>query len=145
MKSFPFLLVSVVLFSLATLGCKPAESESTATTAETDAPKTLKDGLDELNNLYATIKSAFESDDPDAAHSELHKVAHLLDGGFPGLIEGNESLSEDAKNQLTSVLSGLLDEFHKLDGHVHGDGDVEFSEVDQAISTKLEELKGLIQ
>jgi hypothetical protein len=136
-------------------GCQPAGTDgSTAAVNQTeghdheheghDHPKTLKEGIQALSDLYAKIKPAFESKDPDAAHDELHEVAHLLDEAFPGLIKQDSSLDSESKTKLESAVNTLFDAFSKLDGVLHGGPDVEFSEVDSSIAKAMEELKGLV-
>ncbi len=150
MKAFQLLFVAYFAFSL--LGCnRPPEASSGGNTATESSvaedhqhPQTLQEGFDELTKLHAAIKSAFESGDPELAHEELHEVTHLLDEGFSEIIDQHATLDAEAKTSLTTLLSELFDQFSKLDDHVHDGGGVTFSEVDQVITAKLDELKKLI-
>jgi len=155
MKLAAFFLTSVACLA-SLVGCQPADTgNSSPAVSESgahdhgedhdhDHPENLKEAIQTLSDLYAKIKPAFESKDPDAAHGELHEVAHLLDEGFPGLIQQDSSINADAKTKLESAVNTLFDAFSKLDGVLHGGPEIEFTEVDTDIAAAMEELKALI-
>lgn len=135
-------------------GCQPGGGGDTAgTTTQADShghghdhdhPESLQEAVETLSGLYAKIKTAFESGDPDAAHGELHEVGHLLEEDFPTLIKKEDSLDADSKSKLESVVSALFDEFFKLDDMMHGGENVDFATLEPVISAALDELKSVL-
>ena len=156
MKFVALLTASIFCLGGLFVGCQPSGSgDSAAKTTSSEShghghdhdhehPESLKEALGILSDLYAKIKTAFESGDPDAAHGELHEVGHLLEDDFPSLINKDDSIDSDSKAKLETIVSSLFDEFFKLDDMMHGGGKVEFSTVETAISASMDDLKALL-
>jgi hypothetical protein len=156
MKLTSLLLGGMICLATAIAGCKPADDAATeggdGVAAhdhehgdEHEHPKSLLEGFQMLGDLHGVIQAAFEKNDPDAAHGELHEVAHVLDEDMPALIDQNESLSDEQKSQLKDVISALFDEFSKLDDVLHGGPEIDFAAVNSKIAENMDTLKGLIQ
>jgi len=152
--------VFLLCLSVVWVGCKTSETKETIATGDQTSqndhdhaagdahdhqhPENLKDAVTTLAELYAKIKPAFENKDPDAAHGELHEVAHLLDEVFPGLIKKDSAMSAESKTKLEGVISKLFDAFFKLDDVLHGGPEVDFGPIDTSIASAIEELKTLL-
>lgn len=152
MKLISRLLCLSALCALVMTGCKP--SQNTTASSDTDAhahgshdhehPESLKEGYQKLSDMYLVIKAAFEKNDPDAAHGELHEIGHLLEEDLPALLQGDGQLSAEAKDQLKATFAKLFDAFFKLDDQLHGGPAADFAELDKTIAQGLDEFKGLV-
>lgn len=107
-------------------------------------PESLKEGFQKLSDMYQVIKAAFEKNDPDAAHGELHEIGHLLEEDLPALLQSDGQLSAEAKEKLKATFTKLFDAFFKLDDQLHGGPAANFAEVDKVIAEGLEDYKGLV-
>lgn len=152
MKVTSSILCGLAVLSFAFVGCQQPGDGGSGPAAhdhqhdhQHEHPTSLLEGYQMLDDLYGVIKAAFEKNDPDAAHDQLHEVAHILDEDIPGLIENNEALSDDQKSELKSVIGKLFEEFSKLDDVLHGGPEIDFSDVNSKIEEAMTALKALIQ
>lgn len=145
----------LIVFSFPFIGCQKADDGAAGGSGVVahdhdhdhghEHPKSLLEGYQMLSDLHGRIQAAFENDDPDEAHDELHEVAHILDDDIPVLIDQADSLSDEHKRLLKGVISKLFEEFSKLDDVMHGGPEVDFPEVDSKIQEAMAEMKALIQ
>jgi hypothetical protein len=157
MKTTSFVLCGLVVFSFTLAGCQKPDAGTAGGSGvvahdhdhdhdgQHEHPTSLLEGYQMLGDLYGQIKAAFEKNDPEAAHDQLHEVAHILDEDMPGLILNNEALSDDQKSELKNVITKLFEEFSKLDDVLHGGPEIDFSNVNSEIEQAMNALKALIQ
>lgn len=152
MKATPYALCSLLVLSICFTGCQRSDDPqggSSVVAHEHDHhhehPTNLLEGYQMLSDLYAVIAAAFQQSDPDAAHDQLHEVAHILDEDLPGLVENDAKLSDDQKSGLLTALASLFEEFSKLDDVLHGGPEVDFPDVNSKIESAMSDFKALIQ
>lgn len=107
-------------------------------------PADLSSAVAELKKLTEAIRSAFENETPEEAHDALHEVGHLLEA-IPGLAARQNADKPIDVDALKEHVELLFDAFTTLDDTLHGGEDVEFSEVDQKITSNFQALQELTQ
>ncbi len=144
-----FVKVSMLALALTTLGCEPAAKPTTDNAASAsdhghDHPETLAEAVTELQSTCATIKTAFEKGDAEAAHGPLHDIGHLLEQ-FPDLI-AKSTLDEAGKEEVAKAVESLYESFSAVDEGMHGGEGKKYSDVaatiDASLQTLAEKTKG---
>ncbi len=137
--------LAVVMVAVATVGCEPAPAPKQDVSASDhkheaghEHPATLAAAVKELEEICATIKTAFAKDDAEAAHGPLHDVGHLLEQ-FPDLI-AKSTLDEAGKAEATTAVENIFSSLGAVDEGMHGSGGKKYSEVSETVDASLKTL-----
>ncbi|NBU41712.1 MAG: hypothetical protein EBS51_13115 [Planctomycetia bacterium] len=105
------------------------------TTPPVDASQpTFRDAVAAIIDHDERIRAAFEADDPDAAHDDLHAIGHVLED-LPKLA-GTAGFAIDRKAVERSA-GVLFDAFSRIDDKLHGGTGSTYAEEAKTISKEL--------
>ena len=150
---------SLSIASLSVWGCTPAATPPVTVVTNTDHadeaghnhgdeaghaehhahPKTLAEGLPELQELQFAIKAGLTGDDAEAAHGPLHEVFHLLQD-FESLCK---NLPEAQSQEATRAVESLFDSYGKLDEVMHKGEKPDYNTVGENIDAAVKALQDL--
>lgn len=85
--------------------------------AEHDHPRTLADGVAELETLTKDVAAKLAEDAQDAADHAVHAAAHLIEDVRELL--ATETISADAREAATKAVDEIFECFDKLDVALH--------------------------
>ncbi|MEM9644670.1 MAG: hypothetical protein AAF989_06735 [Planctomycetota bacterium] len=109
---------------------------------ESAHPHSLSATVEHIKDEGGKITSAFASGKPQNAHHELHAIGGVIQS-LPGLAT-KAGLSSEQQDSVAEITESLLDAFGKLDGTLHGGGDVEVDDIKTEISAQLEKLEKML-
>lgn len=139
--------LAMVALALTILGCEPAaKPKSVASDGASEHehehehahPETLADAVKELEGICASVKAAFEKNDPDAADEPLHDVGHLLED--VQALSAKSKLDDASKAEVKTAVDGLLDAFGAIHDGMHGGTGKKYADVAEAIESALKTL-----
>lgn len=112
----------------------PADGAGQTTPPVDASQPTFRDAVAAIIDHDARIRAAFEAEDPEAAHDDLHAIGHLL-GEIPQLAH-TAGLAIDRK--MVKRSAGILFEaFSRIDDNLHGGTGSTYAEEAETISKEL--------
>lgn len=112
----------------------PADDAGKTTPAADVSQPTFRDALAAIIDHDERIRAAFEANDPDATHDDLHAIGHLLED-LPKLA-GTAGVALDRKAVERSA-GVLFDAFSRIDDKLHGGTGSTYAEEANTISKEL--------
>ncbi|MBM3954597.1 MAG: hypothetical protein ACKO9B_17440 [Planctomycetota bacterium] len=112
----------------------PAAGAGQTTPAVDASQPTFRDALAAIIDHDERIRAAFEANDPDAAHDDLHAIGHLLED-LPKLA-GTAGVALDRKAVERSA-GVLFAAFSRIDDKLHGGTGSTYAEEAKTISKEL--------
>jgi hypothetical protein len=111
----------------------PSGAGVAAPAADASQP-TFRDAIAALIDHDDRIRAAFEADDPDAAHDDLHAIGHLLEDQPKLAGTAGVAIDRQAVERSAGI---LLDAFARIDDTLHGGTGSTYAEESQAIAREL--------
>jgi hypothetical protein len=112
----------------------PADGAGKSTPPVDASQPTFHDALAAIIDHDERIRTAFEANDPDAAHDDLHAIGHLLED-LPKLA-GTAGVALDRKAVERSA-GILFDAFSRIDDKLHGGTGSTYADEAKTISKEL--------
>ena len=126
----PLALIFVVTVTYSLVGCGPNSKPAAPPAATADDhdhdhdhadhghPKTLAEGMIQLEAAAETVAVKLAEGAKDAADDAVHLAGHIVDD-MQGLLAKDESLAAEAKETAKKALDELFECFDKLDTAMH--------------------------
>lgn len=139
--------LSMVVLALTIAGCEPAKPKAGAGTGtaghdhdgEHAHAETLEEAVKELQGICASVKSAFDKNDAEAADEPMHDVFHLIEEVKE--LTKTSKLSDADKLEVDTAANNLLDAFDALHEGMHGGTtSKKYTDVADAIDASLKTL-----
>lgn len=107
-------------------------------------PETLADLVAELEKIAAAVRGGMEENVREKADAPVHEFGHLLED-LPALAK-EAKLPEEVEAAVVKAGEDLFDAFDKLDGAIHGSGDIQpaWAEQSARIEAGLKTLKDAV-
>lgn len=112
----------------------PADGAGKTTPPVDASQPTFRDAVAAIIDHDERIRAAFEADDPDAAHDDLHAIGHVLED-LPKLA-GTAGVAIDRKAVERSA-GVLFDAFSRIDAKLHGGTGSTYADEAKTISREL--------
>lgn len=107
-------------------------------------PETLPDLVAELETIAAAVREGMEENVREKADAPVHEFGHLLED-LPALAK-EAKLPEEVEAAVVKAGEDLFEAFDKLDGAIHGSGDIKpaWAEQSARIEAGLKTLKDAV-